>query len=342
MFFSMYPTDTESSQQEIVALVEQYGEFPVFTSLHIPEATGLWEYVEKLKKLHQQKGFTFCADISPHTLGVLEISIENIAQLKEYGIHCLRIDFGFSLEEVEQIAKQGFSIAVNASTVDEEFIRALKKFHPIGWHNYYPRPETGLSISYFQAQNALFHKNACALVGFIPGDRCLRAPLYLGLPMLEVQRHVNTYVNYMRLRQAQKDMSIYLAEGTAYRRHLDWISKWENEGIISLPVYMEDELFRQFENRVFTLRPEMSTASFRLEGTRGVIKAPKEGIHSDGRFKGSIQMDTNEYGRYEGEIHLMRSDTLIDHKTVYVGEIQSNYLGIVDCLQGKCKIQFVR
>ncbi len=342
MFFSMYPTDSKESWNEVVSSIEKYGAFPVFTSLHIPEATGLWDYLEKLGQLHLQKGFTFCADISPHTLKVLEIPIENTQKLKAYGIECLRIDYGFSLAEIEQIAKQGFSIAVNASTVDEEFMLALKEIIPIGWHNYYPRPETGLSAHYFQSQNSLFHRHGCALIGFIPGEKFLRAPLYLGLPMLEGHRHVNTYVNYMRLRQKEEKMSIYLAEGIAFQRHLDWIAKWENEGVISLPVYMDDELFSQFENRVFSLRPEASDTSFRLEGTRGVIKAPNEGIHSDGRFKGSIQMDTEAYGRYEGEVHLMHHDALIDHRTVYIGELQRNYLGLVDCLKGKCKIQFVR
>ena len=50
--------------------------------------------------------------------------------------------------------------------------------------------------------NALFEARGLGVFVFLPGERTFRAPLHLGLPMLEEHRHRNAYVTYLHLAHA--------------------------------------------------------------------------------------------------------------------------------------------
>ncbi|MEZ5088368.1 MAG: MupG family TIM beta-alpha barrel fold protein [Micropruina sp.] len=68
--------------------------------------------------------------------------------MRDWGVTMVRIDYGFTPAEVARIARAGgFRIAVNASTVTADELAELDGLDVVGWHNYYPRPETGLSGS---------------------------------------------------------------------------------------------------------------------------------------------------------------------------------------------------
>ncbi|WP_145447742.1 MupG family TIM beta-alpha barrel fold protein, partial [Staphylococcus hominis] len=77
-----------------------------------------------------------------------------------------------------QLTQAGLSCCLNASTLTETLLTQLKQqvdhFHKIVYcHNYYPRPNTGLSQSFVQAQNTLIrHYNPEAMIyGFISGTK---------------------------------------------------------------------------------------------------------------------------------------------------------------------------
>ncbi|MDF2920828.1 MAG: hypothetical protein K0S70_5046, partial [Microbacterium sp.] len=73
-------------------------------------------------------------------------------------------------------------------------------------------------------------------------------------------------------------------------------------------------------------------ASFRLDETRGGIR-PSRIRNADARERGSLQVDLDAYGRYRGEVHLMRADRPLDAGQARIGEVAAPYRGIVDDLR---------
>ncbi|MDR1852684.1 MAG: MupG family TIM beta-alpha barrel fold protein [Propionibacteriaceae bacterium] len=333
MLYSIYPTDELDTREEVL---NQAGSGLVFTSLHIPEA-GLGSYVEYLRAAHR-RGFTFCADISPLALEKLGIGIGELGRLREVGVELLRIDFGFSSDEIRLIAGQ-IPIAVNASTVSETELDGLAEFRPVGWHNYYPRPETGLSADFYVSQCRMFTERGLELYSFIPGERSFRAPLHLGLPTLEVQRYRNAYANYLELARLVPQARIVCAEGALLARHLEWIRAFET-GVLTLPLVEIAPNAEFLLEGTWRIRVDQADASWRLEGSRS-NRTPQI-LNASVRERGSIQMDLPSIGRYQGEIHIMRRDLALSQWQARVARIASPYVDLVDAVVAGGEVRFVR
>ncbi|MFT3861959.1 MupG family TIM beta-alpha barrel fold protein [Micropruina sp.] len=338
MLFSLYPTDSSQLRAAVVAQALAQPERLVFTSFHIPESEGLLAYGEYLRGLHEDHGLTFCGDVSPATLDKLSIRLDEIGRLRDWGVVRLRIDYGFTAEQIRRIARE-FPIAVNASTVNAGLLDELAGLEVIGWHNYYPRPETGLEPGFYLAQNRLFAERGLPVYGFIPGEVSFRAPLFAGLPLLEQQRHRNSYRNAVELLTLSPEVKIFCAEGTLLPEHLRWIDRFEQSGEVTLPLTGLDPSVGFLVEHPWRLRVEGAEASFRLEGTRAA-RTPSRIVNADQRLCGSLQMDLAGYGRYCGEIHLMRTDRPLHHLQARVAEIASPYLGLVDLLRPGMTVRF--
>jgi hypothetical protein len=324
MLFSIYPTDTPQTQSQITQLALSQNSLTLFTSLHIPESQNLKSYLTFLKQLHTQNNLTFFADISPLAFERLNLNTKNAASLADFGIIGLRIDFGFDISQIKEIAQSGLKIAINASDIDENSLKQLTPYTPIGWHNYYPRPETGLNQTFFDSQNALLEKYNIPIYAFIPGEQTFRAPLHLGLPTLERHRNQNTYINFLQLSQ-YPNIKIVYAEGLPKQNHLDWINAYEKEKVITVPLTNIADIARPLENKIFQVRTEITDYSWRLKNTR----APAPLSQSKPRPRASLQMDSQEYSRYQGEIHIIKKP-LPPSKTLHIADIPENYKEIVD------------
>ena len=341
MYFSLYPTDTDDVRAAVVAAVRDQPEDKlVFTSLHIPESSDLHAFGDYLTQLHHNEGLEFCADISPMTLEALELGIDELGLLRNWGVRSVRIDFGFDTAQVRQTAQVGpFEVAVNASTADASLLDALDGVPAVGWHNYYPRPETGLSEAFFDQQNALFASRGLEVYSFIPGEVSHRAPLFLGLPTLEVHRHRNAYSAYLETHTRHPGVRVVCAEGVLHSEHLRWIAHFERTGEVTLPLVSVAPALRYLQGQAWHLRLEGTESSFRLEETRGAT-VPQQIINADERGRGSLQVDLPGYGRYAGEVHLMRRDRPLTHLAAFAGCIAQPYLGLVDVLRPGMTVRF--
>jgi hypothetical protein len=345
MIFSIYPTDSMDVRTSILqqALTEQcLGENLIYTSLHIPESSDLKNYLFWLKNIHKEKGFSFFADISPLAFEKLNLDFNEVYKLKDYGIIGLRIDFGFSIETIKIFAQNGFQIALNASTVKEEIVKDLADFNLIAWHNYYPRPETGINESFFISQNNIFEKYGIPIYVFIPGENNFRAPLHLGLPALEHQRGKNAYVNFLEFALKYPNIKIVCAEGYICRKHFNWINRYEKEKVVVFELsYVDENIFDFLKAKIFNIRIEKTDFSWRIENTRSKIN-PSKTISGLARLKASLQMDSQKYGRYQGEIHIIKKDLPPDPLALHIANISEKYKNIIDFLAGGEKIIFVK
>lgn len=211
----------------------------------------------------------------------------------------------------------------------------------MGWHNYYPRPETGLTTEYYAEQNELFVGRGLDLFAFVPGETSFRAPLGLGLPTLEHQRHRNAYRNAAELLDLHRDTQLVCAEGTLQAEHLDWILRLERDCEITLPLSDLDGSCDDLLAGTWRLRAEQTGVSQRLESSRG-DRRPGRGVNGDSRTFASLQADLPALGRYAGELHLMTADLPLTPTQVRVGAVAEPYAGIVRLLQGRDTVRFVR
>ena len=123
----------------------------IFTSMHIPE-DDIKLYKKRLIDLGnfaQTHHLKLMVDISGDALSRSGFSFDNLAELKAIGVTGLRMDYHISNEIISK-ASHTITISLNASTITQQDIDELKENnanfnHLEAWHNYYPRPETGLS-----------------------------------------------------------------------------------------------------------------------------------------------------------------------------------------------------
>lgn len=342
MILSVYATDEPEVRDAVLRQALETGLTSLFTSLHMPEAEDLAAWASWMGRVHEETGIGFWADISPVTFERLGWRRGELEPLRRAGVVGLRLDFGFTPAEAAVIAGTGtLPIAVNASTVSAEEIDALTEagVRVVGWHNFYPRPGTGITAEFLASQSRLFTDRGLPVLAFVPGETSRRAPLHRGLPTLESHRHRNAYACAVELEALVPGVEVVCAEGALLPQHLAWMSERGRSGVTTLPVVDLQPGAELLLGRDWELRVEQTGESQRLLGTRD-LAVPEGGVPADTRGVGSLQMDT--LGRYAGEVHLMTADRPLDADYVRLGEVAAPYRAIVPLLRGGDTIRLVR
>ena len=183
--FSLY-LSTYEQQRDLLKLWAGTGA-PIFLSLHISEEFDA-TYCQRARAIcHSLAAFGFrtIADVSVKTLQ--QFGCCSLTELsKELKLWGLRIDYGFTPEQIGEMATQ-MPIVLNASTTSPADARriAAKGREVFALHNFYPRPETGLDEEYLMQTTLALREAGLSVQAFIPGDKLLRGPLHEGLPTLE-------------------------------------------------------------------------------------------------------------------------------------------------------------
>jgi uncharacterized protein len=298
-----------------------------FTSLHIPEEKGeLVKRMIRLLKLSESCGMEIHADISIKTLDHLGIS--KFTDLWRLGIKGIRLDDGFDKETVISLSKV-FSLSLNASTLNEDELLAVlgggvEPESLIAWHNFYPRPETGLGEEFFHEQNQMFKKYGIPIFAFIPGAGSKRGPIHEGLPTLEKHRLMNPYAAGIELFQHVE--GVYVGDQGTENNLLENLTDYKNQNILT--VRAESRLLQSGQ---YELRPDVSQDVFRLQNTR--VTANVEPSNTVARSLGSITMDNDGYGRYRGEVQICKRDLGANHRVNVIGRIIEEDIPLLSLLK---------
>ncbi|GFN34602.1 MupG family TIM beta-alpha barrel fold protein [Tepidimicrobium xylanilyticum] len=330
-------------------MLEQYvgsGYF-VFTSFHMQEEfNSMEDYFQKAVKMCKwlnERNFKIIGDVSSKTLEFFKYhSIVEFA--KDMGIDILRLDYGFSQEEILEIAKE-YPISFNPSTEDEVMAKKILDISTIvyGLHNFYPRPETGLDPEDFYIINDGLKKLGIKTLAFIPGDEMKRGPIYEGLPTLEKHRKISPYVAFLDLVVNYGVDAVFVGDVKISKFEGKLITDYIKEGIINIPVKFLPE-YEYLYDKVFTIRPDSPRSLMRLQesreyGTPGELKEPFNCIP---RKRGSITMDNIKYKRYSGEIQILRQNFSRDDRVNVIGKVHDDYLDIMECIKNRDKIKFIK
>ncbi|MBZ5201465.1 DUF871 domain-containing protein [Planomicrobium chinense] len=341
------PKDLEPYIQNIRKL----GFNSIFTSLHIPEEDPS-VYEERLRELGALAlayEMELMADISPKSLGHLGFTWDNAEGLVEWGVTGLRIDYGVNEETIAELSGK-MKIALNASTLTQEGLARLKaaglRTEAVeAWHNFYPRPETGLDTQDFYEVNEWLKSKGLTVMAFIPGDGKRRGPLFDGLPTLEEHRSISPFAAYMAFEKSGLVDKILVGDITLSEESLMQFAAYD-QGVIQLHAesLTENQDLMETAGTVQTNRLDaardcvrsMESREYGLFGTRRL--APE---HTAERPTGSITIDNERYGRYQGEMQITKRALPADERVNVIGRVLPKDLPLIEHIKSGVKFQLI-
>lgn len=318
---------------------------PVFLSLHISEEfDGTYcRRAEEICHTLAENGFRTIADVSVKTLQ--QFACPSLTALaKRLRLWALRLDYGFSTDEILAMARE-MPIVLNASTIaasDAALIRDSGA-EIYAMHNFYPRPETGLDETLLRDTTCRLQQAGIRVLAFIPGDGLLRGPLHEGLPTLEAHRRMPPYAAFADMVLRFGMDGVFLADPGISEKEAERIAVFCREGVLSVPANLRKE-YETLYDRVFTCRVDSPKWLIRFQESREYSCAglPTQPDGCDDRPRGSVTMDNLNYGRYSGEVQLIRDDLPADARVNVIGSVPQPWLPLVDLIRGGQKFRLVR
>ncbi|WP_025950834.1 MupG family TIM beta-alpha barrel fold protein [Geobacillus thermocatenulatus] len=342
--FSFYLFQPFEQIEEAFRKAVSLGARELFTSLHLLKGKELGEQ-EKLKwigRFARRYGVGVVADATPAVLSYLSASPDVAKALREWGMVGLRLDDGFSWDETVQLSKQ-MKVVLNASTITEREIQelTLRKIDWAGveaWHNFYPRPETGLSGDTLMKQNRMLRQFGIASIGaFVPGNAQKRGPLCKGLPTLEDHREADPVYAYIELIETYKVEKVFVGDLSVsddVLRRMVWVPQ-EIIPIRYQPIVSARWL--SLVETVHTNRRDAARDVIRSAESRRTFAWPQEALHPiepAPRPIGSVTIDNERYGRYAGELQITLTDLPADDNVNVIGRVISEDVPLLRHIQG--------
>ncbi len=209
--------------------------------------------------------------------------------------------------------------------------------HIEAWHNFYPRPETGLDPAWFAQKNKWLHALGFKTMAFISGDAQQRGPLFAGLPTLEAHRGLLPLAAYLELRQLAID-HVYVGDPQLSPRSIAAFQSYVHDQVLLIQVQTDDE---RLLHLTWHSRPDIAQKVVRLAEARlEHIFATPQPAQTDPRPRGSITLDNSAYGRYAGELQLTRCDLPADPRVNVIGKIEPSNLPLLDQIGPHQAIRF--
>lgn len=349
---SVYLNEERKSQN--AAWIEKaagYGCKSIFTSLHIPEddPSSHRELLMELGQLAKEFRMELLADISPISLHHLGLSMDSLPVLLEWGLSGIRADYGFTPAEIIGLSHV-MKVGINASTISEsdidEWIKnGLHVQNVEAWHNFYPRPETGLDKEFLIQRNRLFQLRGISTMAFVPGNGELRGPIHAGLPTLEKHRGMNPFAAAAELFLSAETDKVLIGDHSAAEEQLQLLSIVENR-IVPLRFSPSIPPPNRWLKQVHTNRMDPARDVIRSVESRSYAQMGDSSIQPENqqtRKKGAVTMDNELYGRYAGELQIALHDLPKDKRVNVLGHIVEEDLCLLPLIKAGQKFQlFVR
>lgn len=345
--FSVFMNDTLTNEKKnYIRKMAENGFVGIFTSMHIPE-DDTSAYKDRLRDLGQEakaNHLELMVDISGDALERAGFSLDDLQPLKAIGVTGLRMDYHLSNQQIAQWSHQ-LKISLNASTITQKDVNELNEagadFSQLeAWHNYYPRPETGLDQAWYEEKNQWLAAQGFTIQGFVPGDEDLRGPLYEGLPTLEKHRGSHPLAAALELMSCGTDL-VYIGDAGLSEEVQTQFSLFQKEQTIMLHVEALDEEFYEYilgkhTNRQDEARDVIRSADARF---RNIPQIPPR--QTGERLKGTVTLDNERYLRYMGEIQLTKTDLPADEKVNLVASVTEKDLPLVQQIRAGMNYQLI-
>ena len=350
--FSVYFGLDNSKEENIKLLKDAHnlGFTRIFTSLHIPEANYevLKAEVKEFFELAKDYDMDIISDISPNTFKFLDLDDMDLKGLRDMGVKTIRIDFGYSEEDIAKMSKNkyGIKIQLNASTITEEFFKKLDRYSPDyenidALHNFYPRIGTGISEECMIKKNSILKEREIKPCAFVQSNNRKRSPLKDGLPTLEYHRGmaVREAANHLF---ALGNTSVFIGDSLPSIEELKELSSLNPEVIeLDIKVKSNDEITLRLLNEVYSARTNEARDAIRASESRLILKEDIiEPYNNVNKEVGDITIDNKNYLRYMGELQILKMNQEKDSRTNVVASILQKDLYLLKYIQGGKKFRF--
>ncbi|MFA6890416.1 MAG: beta-N-acetylhexosaminidase, partial [Bacilli bacterium] len=294
----------------------------IFISAHMPEV--LPDFLEDLTQTIQKAnelGLKVILDVSKKVIDRLGIP---------KGIYSLRLDWGFSCNDVLELSKHDFFIEINASIARREEIEFLISrgidFSKLRIsHNFYPKPYTGLSQKDVLSRNLLYKSLGLHIMAYVPSRKGKRPPIFEGLPTVEEHRHLDLLASLADLSMLEVDEVCF---GDAYCTEEELLEALDyNRDLITIPLMVYEgisDVERAILEKVHINRTDENPYAIR-SSIREINSIPA--FNTTPRRKMMVTIDNEHFLRYQGELSIMRQDLPCDARVNVIGEANmSDYL----------------
>ena len=306
---SVYPglDNTPKENLQLIESAAKLGITRIFTSLHIPETnqSALKEEFNAIVQEARSHDMEIISDISPATLELLGMRHFSLAAFQFMGIHTLRIDYGYGASHIAELSRntQNMRIQVNASTVTGKFLTELLQENA-NFDNIDALHEATLV-----RKTAMLHKAGISVGAFVPCQFRRRSPLRCGLPTLEMHRDFPLSLAARHLAAISMD-SIFIGDSLPSPEELETLAAIEDNCVtmraeLSLHEPVQEELLAN----VFTARLDEARDAVRAQESRALLKAIGRDIlpqNQKMRPYGAVTLDNKDYGRYMGELQIIK------------------------------------
>lgn len=320
--------DLSNETKAFIREMNENGFTGVFSSLHIPE-DDVKQYLQRLEDLGRftkKLGMDLTVDISGAALSKIGLSFKRPSEILATGITGLRMDYAIENKIMAELS-QHMKVALNASTITKKDVAELQEFNANfdnmeAWHNYYPRPETGLGKEVFVAKNQWLKELGFRVMAFVSGNKKLRGPLFSGLPTLEKHRFSNPLSGMIELKEECHVDDVYLGDPEINSETMNQFNLYQSEKRILLhAIPTESKSYLELiegdhQNRFDPARDVIRSADARFKKIKKV-----EAQQTVPRKIGSVTIDNQDYGRYMGEIQISLVDLPSDEKVNVVAVI---------------------
>ena len=323
----------------------------IFTSMHIPEedSSATLNSLKEITKKMNEYGMELMTDVSSDTFDIYQVEKENArAFFTDLGISSLRMDYGFTYQEMKDLAED-FKIVLNASTIDD---KTSKELEAVGFdlseitvcHNFYPRENTGLGREFLYERNTYLNEKGYRIQAFIVGDQTKRGPIYAGLPTLEEHRHADALYAYLDLVENFFVDEVLVGDIEMSEDSLKRLDNWMKDQIISLPMKEWKENLPKNFYEVHVNRPDVAEDVVRSSQSRIVLKDEViKPLHAaTERPVGTVTIDNERYGRYAGEIQVTKKDLPADERVNVLGCIKKDAIPLLSFIQARTKFKFLQ
>ena len=345
---SIYPGMNFTMRQagEYLIRAKHRGYSRLFTSLHIPEVNPKTMMTDFQSLTHRavELGFEVTADISPYTFRFLSGGT-NAKALDQLGIQGVRIDFGFSPAEIAGLTHAtSLHIEINASVCNRQMLQSILSSGANverlrAGHNYYPRPDTGLSYEFFAQRSLVFKEFGIPVSVFLPSLKHPRGPIGAGLPTLEAHRRLSPSIAAKQFALSDLADTLIIGDSDATDEELSAVSAVDRkclelsvEAVPQLsPVEREIIFATHHTNRLDPGEKIIRSQEARLLCTGSILARPPFI-----RARGSITIDNEAYMRYMGELQILLEDFPGDPRVNLVGYVAKEEQFLIDMIGPGC------
>lgn len=298
----------------------------IFISLHMPEANDKLQIeFEEILKIARQNDMKVIVDISKPLFDSFDF-----IKFTPYGI---RLDYGFTDNEIVNLSKNNnYKIFLNASTVNgDDFIKLCKlglNTKNVGvFHNFYPKPYSGLSYDYYEERNNFYKSKSLEILAFVCSSFVPRMPLFLGLPTIEEHRGMPFKNQIQELILMGTDV-VCVGDFMASSEELDILKESENEIIsFEFELYNDnlDDNTTKLLRAIHKKRIDESAYLIRSETSRfEFAKVKYKPFNNDVLIKKfDLTIDNENYLRYSGEMQIWLKDYKADKNINVIGKIKT-------------------